>query len=540
MYVEEIKRINNQKIYKTVLVRESYREGKKVLHRTIANISKLPENCIQNIKRCLNGEKNGLNATSEPTISDSREYGASKTLINIAVALGLDKLIYSKKVQWRQNALAMIVGRIIYPGSKLSLTNMYLDTALWDLCGHEKNVKPDVNKDCYQSMDKLLDRQHAIQKQLAKKYLQDGCIVLYDITSTYFEGEYEDSELIKYGYNRDRKSGHEQINIGLLTNSEGCPIAIETFAGNVPDQVTVMGQVKNLVDDYNVKEVIFVGDRGMLTPKRIKEVNQEGFQTITALTRKQMQELILKNIIQPSQFKVNAYPEIRDPFNSKIRYVLCLNPTRQKDDFQTRMTLINKTIEKLDQIKRTKTKRSNEMIGAQVGKILAQFKAGKYFKWSVVEGKLEYFLNQSLIDQEQQIDGCYIIRADTAPETLSSKEIYKTYKKLIEVEQAFRIIKTTSLEIRPVFHHLDDRVRAHVFLCMLSYYLQWNMNQKLSEVYLSDRNGKDRRWSFHQVIERLKTIRRHTLEIDGVKLEGIVSTPDKEQKMLLDALDSKL
>jgi len=298
--------------------------------------------------------------------------------------------------------------------------------------------------------------------------------------------------------------------------------------------------VENLVNHYNVKEVIFVGDRGMLTPKRIKEVNREGFKTITALTRKQMQDLLSKEIIHPTQFEVNKYPEVQDPDEPAIRYVLCLNPKRQKDDFQTRMKVINMTIAKLDKIRNSKAKRNSEKIGAQVGKILAQYKTGKYFEWSVIDGRLEYKLNQDLVDKEKQIDGCYVIRADTNSETLSSKEVYKTYKKLIQVEQAFRIIKTTSLEIRPVFHHLDDRVRAHVFLCMLSYYLQWNMNHRLSEIYHSNGSGENRRWTFRQVIERLKTIRSNTLRIGDVDLQGVISTPDKEQKMLLNALCSSL
>ena len=227
-------------------------------------------------------------------VSNSKEYGASKTVVSVAKDLGLDKMIYSKKTPWSENALAMIAGRVIYPGSKLSLTNMYLDTVLWELCGHEKKSQPDVNKDCYQPMDELLKRQHSIQKQLAQKHLHDGCIVLYDITSTYFEGEYEDSSLVKYGYSRDCKRGHEQVNIGLLTNVQGCPVAIETFPGNTQDQVTVKGQVKQLVNEFNVKDVVFVGDRGMLTPKRIEEVNEKGFKTITALTHLQMQDLLLR------------------------------------------------------------------------------------------------------------------------------------------------------------------------------------------------------------------------------------------------------
>jgi len=536
MYVEEIKHERNGKTYKTVLVRESYREGTKVLHRTVSNISNLPRNCIQQIKTVLKGEGAYKISIEDLVVSSSKEYGASKALIELAKDVGLDKIIYSKAIKWSQNALAMIVGRMIYPGSKLSLTGMYLDTALWELCGHKKNVRPDVNQDCYESMDELLKRQKAIQKQLANKHLKDGCIVLYDITSTYFEGEYEDSDLIKFGYNRDCKRGHEQINIGLLTNVEGCPIAVETFPGNTQDQVTVKGEVEKLVNDYKVKDVIFVGDRGMLTPKRIVEVNKEGYKTITALTHAQMQDLISKGAITTSLFKINEHPEIKDPDNSKIRYVLCFNPKREKSDHKTRMSLINATIVELDKIKNTRRKHTKEKMEARAGKVWAKYGTEKYFKWSAVNDKLEYQIIQEIVDKEKGIDGCYVIRTDVATEMLSSKEIYKAYKKLIHVEQAFRIIKTHSLEIRPVFHHLDHRIQGHVFLCMLSYYLQWHMNQRLSDVYQNDGEGENRRWTFLQVIERLKSIRSQVVRLGDVELSNIISTPDEEQKMLLEAL----
>ncbi len=540
MYVEEIKAKRNGKTYTTVLIRESYREGSKVLHRTISNISNLPRQYIQRIKDMLKGEDARKISIEDLSVSGSREYGASKVLIELAKDIGLDKIIYSKPVRWSLNALAMIAGRIMYPGSKLSLTSMYLDTVLWELCGHEKDSQPDVNKDCYESMDELFKRQKSIQNQLAKKHLKDGCIVLYDITSTYFEGEYEESALVKFGYNRDCKRGHEQINIGLLTNVEGCPVAVETFPGNTQDQVTVKGQIEKLVNEYKVKDVIFVGDRGMLTPKRLSEVNKEGYKTITALTHAQMQNLISEGLITKDLFKVDEYPEVRERDDIKIRYVLCLNPKRQKMDHQARMNLVKATIIELDKIKNAKRKQLKEKTGARVGKIWAKYGTEKYFEWSVVDDRLKYEVIQEVLDKENRLDGCYIIRTDVAEDLLSSKEVYKAYKKLIHVEQAFRIIKTHSLEIRPVFHHLDHRIQAHVFLCMLSYYLEWHMNQRLSIVYQNDGNGKNRRWTFLQVIERLKSIRSQTVSLGNIKLPNVISTLDGEQQMLLDALRLKL
>ena len=540
MYMEEIKRSHKGKTYTTVLVRESYREAGKVLHRTVSNISGLPRNCIDRIKNILKGDTSDTISVADLKISESREYGASKVLIETAKLIGLDKLIYSKQTPWSQNVLAMIAGRIMYPGSKLSLTGMYLDTVLWELCGHQKNSCPDVYEDCYQAMDRLLERQKSIQKELASRHLQDGCVVLYDITSTYFEGEYEDSDLVKFGHNRDCKKGHEQINIGLLTSVEGCPIAVETFPGNTQDQVTVKGEVEKLALEYKVKEIIFVGDRGMLTPKRIAEVNERGYKTVTALTRCQMHGLLSKGIAQTSLFKMNEYPEVTDPETPGIRYILCVNPKRQELDKQTRMQLIKATIAELEKIRNGKKKCSTEKTGARAGKIWARYKTEKYFEWSVTNNQLQYRILQEKIDKEKELDGCYVIRTDVAREALSSEEVYRTYKKLIQVEQAFRIIKTHSLEIRPVFHHLDHRIRAHVFLCMLAYYLQWHMNQKLSEIYQSDGSGKNRRWTFLQVIERLKSIRIQTAQLGNVELPNVISQPDHEQKKLLNALEIKL
>jgi len=330
------------------------------------------------------------------------------------------------------------------------------------------------------------------------------------------------------------------VNIGLLTNVDGCPIAVEVFAGNTQDQVTVKGELKKLVDEYKVKEVIFVADRGMLTPKRIIEVNQKGYKTVTGLTHAQIQNLISSEVIKICMFEINKYLEVNDPDKPEIRYVLCLNPKRQKKDHQTRMNLIKATIAELDKIRNTKKKSTKEEIGARAGKIWAKYKTEKYFKWSVINDKLEYSILQDLIDEEKRIDGCYIIRTDVGVEILSSKEVYQAYKKLIHVEQAFRVIKTTSLEIRPVFHHLDKKIQAHIFLCMLSYYLQWHMNKMLSNIYQNDGVGQHRRWSFSQVIERLKAIRSQTAQIGDISLPEVISILDKEQKMLLEALGLKL
>lgn len=536
MFIDEIFSKKNGKKYKTILIRETFREKGKVLHRTLANISKLPDACISEIKRFFKNETSQNINYKDLQVFASKEYGASWVLFSIIRELGMDSMIFSKKIQWREDVLAMVIGRIIYPGSKLFLTNLFTDTVLWELCGHAYNTKPDVQKHCYEPMDLLLKRQSVIQNKLAKKHLENGCVVLYDITSTYFEGEYEDSDIVTYGYNRDRKRGFEQVNIGLLTNKEGCPVAIETFAGNTPDQVTVQGQSKKISNKFNVKSVIFVGDRGMLTPKRIEEVNAEGFQTITALTHKQMESLLEKEIISQSSFQTK-YFTIIDPENSKIRYILCFNSKRKEKEQQTRIDLIKKVKQELLKIPK---KSSSQKLSAAVGKIWKSYPIEKFFSWNVENQILTFSLKQDKISKEEQLDGCYIIRTDVPEKILSSEEVVKTYKKLAHVEKAFKIIKTTVLEIRPVRHHLDNRIKSHIFLCMLAYYLQWHLSKRLDPLFKLDGKGKYRRYSFSIILERLKSLRSEKIKIGSVTINGIKTRPDQEQIKILELLKVSL
>ena len=303
MFVEELKHYHNDRVYTTILIRESYRSGGKVKHRTLANITKLPHALVKIIKRVVK-KQDTVDAQNDGPIraSHCREYGASPAVWHLAHSLGLDTLIYSRAEQWRKDIMAMIVGRIVYQGSKLYLTNLFADTVLWELAGHQACVRPDVEDHCYKPMDLLLERQEAIQQALAQRHLKNGCMILYDLTSAYMEGEYEHSELVAFGRSRDCKRGHEQIAIGLLTDSSGCPVACEVFKGNTSDQTTVLGKAKMLAEKFHVEDVIFAGDRGMLTPKRIEEVKELGYKTITALTHPAIMSLLEKNIIQVSLF----------------------------------------------------------------------------------------------------------------------------------------------------------------------------------------------------------------------------------------------
>lgn len=533
MYIERIRKRHKGKLYVTTLIRESYRDGKKVKHRTIANISRLPNNFIQNIEALFAQPAACLHKIDDFKIQNSREYGASNAFATLARELELDKIIYSRKEQWQQDVLAMIIGRLVYQGSKLHLTQLHNDSALWEIFGYKEQRCPSVEKHCYAVLDKLLGRQNAIQKELAKRHLDNGCMILYDITSSYLEGEYEQSEIVDFGYSRDNKRKHEQIVIGLLTNGVGCPIAVEVFRGNTSDQTTVLSQAKKLANDYCVKDVIFIGDRGMLTAKRIEEVSKLGYKTLTALNHAQIKELWERGIIAPDKFTAEDVIEVADTDDSSIRYFLCKNPAKEQENKATRNILIQKTKEALEKISAAKSKKNKHQKSAQVGKVLAQYKVGKFFKWSFDNNQLSFQIDNEKIAVDELFDGCYVIRTDSA---LDKKKAVASYKSLAQIERAFRNMKTMSLEIRPIYHQLDDRIRAHVFLCMLAYYVEWHALQRLKPLFAADGKGAQKRFSFARVIERLKSIRIQNCSLNGIEVNGVITTPDTEQQKILTLL----
>jgi transposase len=359
-----------------------------------------------------------------------------------------------------------------------------------------------------------LSRQEAIQNKLAQKHLKNGALVLYDITSSYLEGEYADSEIVKFGYNRDGKKGHEQIVIGLMCSPEGCPVGVEVFAGNTKDESTVINKITELQQKYQIKELIFVGDRGMVTQSvtgKLKGV--EGLSTISALTHRQIVELLSRKVIQPSFFDEREIVEVIDPEDTKRRYCLCKNPESANREAATRRALLSRTQIELEQIANSPRKSTADKIGARVGKLLAKTKMGKFVNWKASDSQLIWNFEADKISAEALFDGCYIIVSDVAKELMNKRELVAGYKKLTLVETAFRNLKTVQLEVRPVYHKSDERIRAHVFLCMLAYYLQWHMNRRLQPLYAEDGKHDRRQWTFAGVIARLSCIRKEKINI---------------------------
>jgi transposase len=520
------------------VLRSSFRQGDKIKHANHGRITGLALDQLKLIQAAFRGDVIPKDSPQAFQTIDSREYGASYALLQLAKELELDKALYSRKEPWVQDCLAMIVGRIVYAGSKLALSNQWKNTALWELCGVEGPV--DVEDHCYLPMDRLLERQNAIQRKLAGKHLQNGHLVLYDITSTYFEGAYAQSDIVLFGYNRDGKKGHEQVVIGLLCNAQGCPVGVEVFAGNTQDASTVLAKVQELKRDYGLKEVTFVGDRGMITQtnaEKLKEV--KGLHTISALTHRQILDLVERKLVQAELFDEKRIAEVVDPDKPGQRYCLCRNPQSGARETNTRQRLLDRTREALDKIVGRKKKGSTEKLSAQVGKILARYKMGKFVDWKVQEGRLKWQFNEARIEQEKLFDGCYIVRADVPKEQMNQDQVVGAYKNLSVVEQAFRNLKTVSLEIRPVYHKKDDRIRSHVFLCVLAYYVQWHMQQRLQPLFEADGQGKNRQWTVANVIERLMSIRKQRVKVSGVEFDQ-VSQADEEQQNILDLLQVKL
>jgi len=539
MYITEIKSKKKGKSYLSTLIRESYRKDGKVKNRTISNISDLPKKLIEHIKKFLTGVEGDFNI-SDLKNGRSYEYGASFALRELAKDIGLDKFIFSKQTQWRENILAMIIGRILYQGSKLNLVNTYMDTALWEIAGHEFGVRPDVEKDCYKPMDELLQRKDKIERKLAKKHLKEGTILLYDITNTWLEGEYKDSKIVKRGMGKGGKRGYKQIAIGLLTNAEGCPVGVEVFKGNTSDQTTVLDQIKKISEKYGIKEAVFVGDRGMLTQKRISEIDSNYFKTVTALTHKELSSVIEKESIQMDLFDEMNIAEIIDSEHKEVRYMLCKNEKEKEKERKTRESLIEKVENLLIKKAAVKQKRDKQKTCASVGRIFEKIKIEKFFSWNVDEnGRLTWNRKEAKIEEEKILDGCYVIKSNVS-QVMNKDEVVEAYRGLQKVEQAFRNMKTIILELRPIHHKNDDRIRAHVFIIMLAYYLQWHIMQRVKPLFEADGKGSDRRWSFDIIIKRLKSITKIETLIDGIVIKRSASAPDQEQNEILKLLKVKL
>ena len=474
-----------------ILLRESFREDGKVRKRTLANLTKLPDEMIDALRTLLRGGVVIENLKDSFQIRQSQPWGHIAAVLGTVCKLGLDRILATRRCLERQLVIAMIVARILDPRSKLATARGLGKEAHLSALTQTLQL-PEVDEDqLYAAMDWLGQRQEKIEQQFAKKHLKDGSLVLYDITSTYFEGNC--CPLAKRGYSRDGKKDKLQIVFGLLCNAQGCPVAVEVFDGNTADPKTLQSQIHKVRERFGLERVVFVGDRGMLTSARIDEEFRgiDGLDWISALRSAQINKLVPEEGFQYSLFDEKGFIEIQHPDFPGERLMVCYNPLLAQRRAQKREDLLKATEVELDKVvqatQRSKWRlKGQDKIGVRVGRILNRFKVAKHFDLHIEDENFFYHRRHQEIKKEARLDGIYVVRTSVPEQTLSAEEAVRSYKGLSVVERAFRSFKTVDLHVRPIHHRLERRVRAHVFLCMLAYYVEWHMRQKLAPLLFDD------------------------------------------------------
>ena len=482
-HVVTTKRNYKGKVYCTHLLRRSYREDGKVKNETLGNLSHLPDSVIDLIRRSLAGET-FVPAGQAFEISSSRSHGHVQAVQLAMQRLGLASLLASKPCRERDLVLAMVASRILCPATKLATTRLWHTSTLAEDFG----VSDASEDDLYAAMDWLLAGQDRIQKKLATRHLREDSLVLYDLSSSYFEGSH--CPLAKLGYSRDGKPGTLQVNYGLLTDGRGCPVAVSVFDGNTSDSKTFLPQVQRVREQFGVARMVMVGDRGMISQKAIDALSQEdGVDWITALRSSAIRSLVEQQHVQLGLFDERNLLEISSPDFPGERLVACRNPELARLRAHTRESLLQATERSLAKIKvRVDSAKlsGQDEIGVAVGKVVNQYKVAKHFELVIADDAFTFMRKADSIAAEAALDGLYIIRTSLKAERMDAPTCVRTYKSLAQVERAFRSIKTMDLKVRPIHHHLEGRVRAHIFLCMLAYYVEWHMRQAWAELMFAD------------------------------------------------------
>jgi transposase len=482
MYIETVP---NRDSPPAILLREGWREGSKTRKRTLANLSHWPQQKIETFRRLLQ---------DEPLISPQDLFCTRKTLphghveaILMAMRqLGLDSILAAKRCRERDLAMAMIAERLLYPCSKLATTRHWHTTTL----AQELSVADATEDDLYQAMDWLLERQPRIEKKLAARHLREDCLVLYDVSSSYYEGR--TCPLAQYGHDRDGKKGLPIIVYGVMTDGEGRPIAVEVYPGNTGDPTTVADQVEKLREHFQLSRVVLVGDRGMLTQPQIDKMKMHpGLGWITALTSVAVRGLLETGALQLSLLDETNLAEITSPDYPGERLMVCHNPLLEEERGRKRRELLQATEKALTKVnkqvdRRTKKPLKEAEIALKVGKVLGRYKMGKHFLYTIGEGKFQWSRREQMIEQEAKLDGIYVIRTSESVERLSAADTVRSYKSLAQVERAFRTLKGMDLLIRPIRHRTEDRVPAHIFLCLLAYYVEWHLRRAWAPLLFED------------------------------------------------------
>jgi len=577
VHVATTTRKRKGKVYHSYLLRRSYRDGKKVKHETVGNLSHLPMPVIDLIRRALKGES-FVSAEESFECVRSLPHGHVAAVLGTLKKLGLDQIIASRRSRRRDLVVAMIAARIVDPRSKLAMARGLSEETAFSTLGEVLDVVSASEDELYAAMDWLLPRQEKVEVQLARQHLSDGTLVLYDITSSYFEGR--TCPLAKLGHNRDGKRGKLQIVIGLLCSREGHPVAVEVFDGNTGDPTTVASQIAKIRERFGLTRVVLVGDRGMITSARIREdlAPVEGLNWITAIRSSAIRALLKTGAVDRSLFDEVDLAEIASEDYPGERLIVCRNPLLAAERARKRQALLLATERELEKIvvatkRKSRRLKGADKIGLRVGKVRNKYKVGKHFELEITARSFRYHRKTEQIEEEASLDGFYVIRTNVPAKVLGPAETVTVYKGLSVVERAFRSMKTMDLKVRPIHHRLANRVRSHVFLCMLAYYVEWHMRQTLAPVLFDDHEreaaeaartsivapaqrskaAKKKAWSkrcedgspvhsFQTLLADLATIVRNRVRPEGTPVPPfeMTTTPTAVQRRALDLLGVSL
>jgi Transposase DDE domain len=567
--------VPNRSSRPAILLRESYRDGSKVKNRTLANLSDWPAEQIETLRAVLRGDKL-VPAGEGLEIVRALPHGHVAAALGMARRIGLDRILPHGLGRRRQLALALIVARLIDPAAKLATARALDATTAIHSLGLTLGLGAVTANELYATLDWLGAAQPAIETTLVRRHLTDGTLVLYDVSSSHVEGRC--CELARFGHPRNGRRDKMQIAFGLLCSADGCPIAIEVFEGNTGDPATLGAQISKLKDRFGLKCVVMVGDRGLITQARIEqELEPAGLDWITALRAPAIQKLAAEGgPLQLSLFDARDLAEIESPDFPGERLIVCKNPALAEERTRKRNELLDATEQDLRDIqarvvRQRQPLRGADTIGRAVGGLLGRRKVAKHFRVTITDNALSFVRDQASIAAEAALDGFYVLRTSVPVEALAAADTVRAYKSLARVERAFRSLKTVDLDIRPVFHWVSPRVRAHVFLCMLAYYLEWHMRQALAPMLFDDhdraagealrpspvakaqpspaakRKAKTKRsndglpvHSFQTLLADLATLTRNTVRLARDRSMALLATPTRIQQRALDLLGVKL
>ena len=468
-------------VYQTHLLRRSYREGARVRNETVGNLSHLPAHIIDLVRRALHDE--AIIPLDQFEIVRSRAHGAVQAVLTTMDRLGFGRLLASRPCPEADRVRAMVAARVLEPHTKLATTRW------WQTCtlAEDLGVGDTTEDDLYAAMDWLLARQSRIQQTLATRHLTEGGLVLYDLTSSYFEGT--TCPLAKRGHNRDGVRDKLQVNFGLITNAQGCPVAVDVVDGNVADPTTLLPQIHRVRESFGIQDFVVVGDRGMIAQKAIDELQTlPGVGWITALKTAQIRAL-LGTPLQLGLFDDRDLVGFTHPDYPGERLVACRNPALAARRAYKRQALIDATIAQLEKVKgmvARGTLRDRGDIGVRVGRVINKYHVAKHFSLTIADGRFTYARRTARITAEAALDGIYVIRTSVPESRLSDADTVRAYKSLSHVERAFRTLKSIDLHVRPIHHRLADRVRSHIFLCVLAYYVEWHMREAWRPLLFAD------------------------------------------------------